>query len=230
MTNYFKPTVDTDYNQTIVFGVSTSNRKKDFGLVKALGYRFDRDTKLEIVWANVQKINGFPPFVRLKNVQFGYVPIGKSSTDIVWVDDKKRIPVRETQYICYRGVRIRKAEYDTLHRPNQKKWTDVERQVRRNETLQLSLSSLVKKWKDTGIWDQIGTTTKTSEYLSVLSPQEFLSHKSSGPITRVAQSLSDLRGHFVLPMKALAVQLANTYGGLSIQQLFYENQPRYVTE
>jgi hypothetical protein len=96
--------------------------------------------------------------------------------------------------------------------------------------LQLSLSSLVKKWKDTGIWEQIGTKTKTSEYLSVLTPQEFLSHKSSGPITRVAQSIADLRGHFVIPMKALAVQLANTYGGLSIQQLFYENQPRYVAE
>ena len=56
MANYFKPKVSSDYNDTIVFGVSNSNRTKDFGLVKVLGYRHDRNTNIEVVWDTMQII------------------------------------------------------------------------------------------------------------------------------------------------------------------------------
>jgi len=232
MANYFKPRVSSDYNDTIVFGVSNSNRTKDFGLVRVLGYRHDRNTNIEVVWANMEKLHDFPAHIRLKNVQFGYVPSGKSSTDITWVDDNCTIPIRSAQYICYRGIRIRKSEYDKMHRPNQQMSTYVQRLIKGNRELALSLPSIVAKYKQSGMWDSIGSNTQTSTYLNSMSPKEFLSDKTRGQLSSFITKLTDLTNrhtYFRIPKKALAVSYSRTFGGHYFQQLFYENQSSYVS-
>ena len=98
-----------------LFGISLSNRTKDFGKTKVqVGERIQN--KDEYVGKPIKA--GVPRNLHLKDIRYGYVPSGRSSTTIRWLDEDVYLDLADAKYIVFNGKRIRKAVYDELYDPH----------------------------------------------------------------------------------------------------------------
>ena len=203
---YFKPRVAYWWNEPITFAISLSNRTKEFGKTKVLGSRVSTKNKFEYVWADPIKA-GVPKNLHLKNISYGYVPSGESSTSIRWLDDNSIIPLDRVKYIVYNGVRIRKAEYDKLYDPHTKEYPRTIVNIKHDSNLQVSLPNTVARLKRIGDWNYIGTRRLTSTTIKKFHLWDWIGSFHTGqPCTNLRQ-LKQWGRSLHVPQKAMAMSM-----------------------
>ncbi len=203
---YFKPSIAYWWNEPITFAISLSNRTKEFGKTKVLGSRVNTKDKFEYVWADPVKA-GLPNNIHLKNISYGYVPSGESSTSIRWLDRDGKIPVDNIKYIVFNGIRIRKAEYDELYDPNTKQYPRTLVSLKSNSTLQVSLPQLVDKLKRMGEWNLIGNKRLTSTSIRRFDLPEWIGNFQRGHATDRLRILKAWGHSINIPKKAMALSM-----------------------
>ena len=203
---YFKPSVAYWWNEPITFAISLSNRTKEFGKTKVLGSRVNTKNKFEYVWADPVKA-GLPNHMHLKNISYGYVPSGESSTSIRWLDHDGIIPVDNIKYITFNGVRIRKSEYDELYDPHTKQYPQTLINLKSNSNLQVSLPQLVERLKRMGEWNYIGNKRFTSTSIRRFDLCEWIGNFQRGHATHKLQTLRAWGHSMKIPKKAKALSM-----------------------
>jgi len=203
---YFKPNVSYWWNESITFAISLSNRKKEFGKTKVLGSRTNTKGQYQRVWANPSKA-GLPNNIHLKNVSYGYVPSGESSTSICWLNSNQRIHLDNIQYIVYMGTRIRKEEYDNLYEPHQKVYPQSLIKLKHNSSLQESLPNMVRRLRLVGEWSRIGEKRLTSTYARKYTVDGWIGNFQRGHATASRQHLKSLGYQMRIPAKAIALSM-----------------------
>ena len=203
---YFKPSVAYWWNEPITFAISLSNRTKEFGKTKVLGSRVNTKNKFEYVWADPVKA-GLPNHIHLKNISYGYVPSGESSTSIRWLDFDSKIPVNNLKYIVFNGVRIRKSVYDELYDPHTKQYPQTLINLKSNSNLQVSLPQLVERLKRMGEWNYIGNKRLTSTAIRRFDLPEWIGNFQRGHVTHRLQTLKAWGHSMNIPKKAVALSM-----------------------
>jgi hypothetical protein len=203
---YFKPSVSYWWNETITFATSLSNRTKEFGKTKVLASRTNTKGQYEQVWADPSKA-GLPNNIHLKNVSYGYVPSGESSTSICWLTNGERINIDNIQYIVYMGTRIRKEEYDNLYEPHQKVYPPSLIKLKYNSSLQESLPNTVRRLRVTGEWSRIGEKRLTSNYARKYDIETWIGNFQSGLAISSRQKLKALGYVMRIPSKAIGLSM-----------------------
>jgi len=225
--DYFKPSVAHWWNEPITFGISFSNRKKQFGRTKVLGTRLNKKGNTEYVWADPVKA-GLPNNLHLKNITYGYVPSGESSTYITWFDRGTKMSLNDIQYLTFNGIRIRKAEYDDLFAPNQKVYPDSIVKLKQLGSLQVSLPHTVTRLRNTGEWHNIGVKRTTSTALQRFDIWRWISSFHGGQPYESLQAMKTYtRGTLHIPHKALGLSVhKNNYASMfgSFTCLYQEGQ------
>ena len=207
--DYFKPNVCYWWNEPITFGISLSNRTKDFGKTKVLGWRKNLKGKDEYVWANPIKA-GLPKHLHLKDIRYGYVPSGESSTTIRWLDEDAYCNLHGTKYIVFNGKRIRKVEYDELYDPNTKEYPKTIVSIKYDSNLHTSLPSLVARLKQNGDWNHIGNKRMTSQYIKKFHIWDWIGSFHAGQPCISLRKLKQWGNTLKIPKKAIAMSMHNS--------------------
>lgn len=204
--DYFKPNVCYYWNEPITFGISLSNRTKDFGKTKVLGWRKNTKGKDEYVWANPIKA-GLPKNLHLKDIRYGYVPSGESSTTIRWLDEDVYLDLAKAKYIVFNGRRIRKAVYDELYDPHTKQYPQTIVNIKYNNNLQMSLPSIVERLKRIGEWDHIGNKRITSQFIKKFHLWDWIGSFHAGQPCISLRQLRQWGSTLKIPQKAIAMSM-----------------------
>jgi hypothetical protein len=114
------------------------------------------------VWANVyQKLCKLPQEIYMKDIEFGFMPYHNNmgwnvdEHKIVWTNQQIEIPLNEIRGLTLRGTAITSTEWVKTYNPYVKfnKFTiDI---LRNNKRVQMSLSSIVQSYKNSGAWDEL---------------------------------------------------------------------------
>tara|TARA_Y100000114_G_scaffold23517_1_gene19266 strand:+ start:2112 stop:2855 length:744 start_codon:yes stop_codon:yes gene_type:complete len=206
--DYFKPRVSYYWNEPITFGISLSNRTKDFGKTKVLGWRknIKGKGKYEYVWANPIKA-GLPKNLHLKDIRYGYVPSGESSTTIRWLDEDVYLDLAKAKYIVFNGRRIRKAVYDELYDPHTKQYPQTIVNIKYNNNLQMSLPNIVERLKRIGEWNDIGNKRITSHSIKKFHLWDWIASFHQGQSCISLRQLRQWGSTLKIPKKAIAMSM-----------------------
>ena len=119
-------------------------------------------SKKKKVWANVyQKLTHLPSDLYMKNIEFGFIPkFQEDKHRIVWVNQQIQIPINEIIGLAFKGTAITYTEWIKTYNPYDKYNKFVIDILRNNKRVQTSLPSLMKGYKDSGVWDEIRSVKK----------------------------------------------------------------------
>ena len=214
-------------------------------------------SRKKYVWANVyQKLSHLPSDMYMKNIEFGFIP--KDHWRIVWIDQQVQIPINEIIGLAFKGTAITYTEWIKTYNPYIKynKFTiDI---LRNNKRVQTSLPSLMKGYKDSGVWDEIRSVKKdiwdvaTSDTLRDMWHYFWVSNKFTipNPITSLRILLQEqplfnfvlskdttrhhLQNHISPPPKPLSQKdmnrEINSYLSAEAVRDFDEHYVRYMNE
>ena len=114
-------------------------------------------SKKKFVWANVyQKLSHLPSDLYMKNIEFGFIPkFQEDKHRIVWIDQQIQIPIDEIIGLAFKGTAITYTEWIKTYNPYIKYNKFIIDILRNNKRVQTSLPSLMKGYKDSGVWDEI---------------------------------------------------------------------------
>jgi hypothetical protein len=116
-------------------------------------------SRKKYVWANVyQKLSHLPSDMYMKNIEFGFIP--KDHWRIVWIDQQVQIPINEIIGLAFKGTAITYTEWIKTYNPYIKYNKFIIDILRNNKRVQTSLPSLMKGYKDSGVWDEIRSVKK----------------------------------------------------------------------
>ena len=109
------------------------------------------------VWANVyQKLSNLPYDMYMKDIEFGFIPKFQDDKHrIVWIDQQVNIPINEIIGLAFRGTAIYYTQWMKTYNPYIKHNKFVIDILRNNKRVQTSLPSIVKSYKDSGVWEEI---------------------------------------------------------------------------
>ena len=119
-------------------------------------------SKKKFVWANVyQKLSHLPSDLYMKNIEFGFIPkFQEDKHRIVWIDQQIQIPIDEIIGLAFKGTAITYTEWIKTYNPYIKYNKFIIDILRNNKRVQTSLPSLMKGYKDSGVWDEIRSVKK----------------------------------------------------------------------
>ena len=114
------------------------------------------------VWANVyQKLSSLPYDIYMKDIEFGFIPkdnyMGWNVDEhrIVWINEQVNIPINEIIGLAFRGTAIYYTQWAKTYNPYIKHNKFVIDVLRNNKRVQMSLPSIVKSYKASGVWEEI---------------------------------------------------------------------------
>ena len=155
-------------------------------------------SRKKYVWANVfQNLSYLPREIYMKDIQFGYIP--KDHWRIVWVDTQMVVPIEDIKGLTLRGRAIQVNDWRNTYNPYVKFNKFVVDTLRHNRRVQVSLPSIVKTYKDNGIWEEIKQIKKdiwnitTSDHLLDLSYYFTWGRNSNGKQFIIPDPIKSLR-------------------------------------
>jgi hypothetical protein len=124
-------------------------------------------SRKKYVWANVyQKLSYLPSEIYMKDIQFGFIPrdhYGDWNTDehnIVWTNEQTKIFLDEIKGLTLRGTAITISEWQRTYNPYDKFNKFIIDILRNNTRVQMSLPSIMQRYKDSGVWEEIKRVKK----------------------------------------------------------------------
>ena len=127
------------------------------GGMKALQLHTPIKSGKKKVWANVyQKLSQLPYDIYMKDIEFGFIPKFQDDKHrIVWIDQQINIPINEIIGLAFKGTAIYYTQWMKTYNPYIKHNKFVIDVLRNNRRVQTSLPSIVKSYKDSGVWEEI---------------------------------------------------------------------------
>ena len=114
------------------------------------------------VWANIhQKLCKLPQEIYMKDIEFGFIPYHNNmgwnvdEHKIVWTNQQIEIPLNEIKSLTLRGTAITSTEWVKTYNPYVKFNKFTIDTLRNNRRVQMSLSSIVQSYKNSGAWDEL---------------------------------------------------------------------------
>ena len=116
-------------------------------------------SRKKYVWANVyQKLCRLPSEIYMKDIQFGFIP--KNHWRIVWINEQTKVPINEIKGLTLRGTAITVSEWQRTYNPYDKFSKFIIDVLRNNTRVQMSLPTIMQRYKDSGEWAEIKRVKK----------------------------------------------------------------------
>jgi len=119
-------------------------------------------SKKKKVWANVyQKLSQLPYDIYMKDIEFGFIPKDDymgwnvDEHNIVWINEQVNIPINEIIGLAFRGTAIYYTMWMKTYNPYTKYNKFVIDVLRNNRRVQTSLPTIMKSYRDNGVWEEI---------------------------------------------------------------------------